>query len=97
MLFEDLIPILYHLPKKLSKLISNHQKVNYKLVYDKGMNSVYFSQVIDKTNVIRWYIGDTILRGYKPFLELKKDMYYRDVRAFVRNPFFPGTVIPAEW
>jgi hypothetical protein len=97
MKFEELIPLLYHLPKKLGKLEAGDQKVNYRLIYDKGMNSVYFSDVLDKTDEVRWYVGNKILPVTGPFLELKKGMYYRDVRAFVQNPFFPGAVFKAGW
>jgi hypothetical protein len=61
------------------------------------MNSVYFNQVLAKTDQIKWYIGNRILPETKPFLELKKNIYYRDVRAFVQNPFFPGTIFKAVW
>jgi hypothetical protein len=94
--FESLTPLLYHLPKKLGRLITSDQEITYYLEYDQGMNAVYVSDVMDKTNLITWYKGPEKLELTKPFIELRSG-YYRDYTAIIRNPFFPDTSIKAVW
>jgi len=94
--FEYLTPLLYRLPKKVGKLITGQQRINYKLAYDNGIGAVYVNDVLDKTNTITWYKAGEELQTDKHYIGLKSD-YYRDYSAFIENPFFPGTSIKAEW
>jgi hypothetical protein len=94
--FESLTPLLYSLPKKVGKLITGQQKIEYRLAYDDGIGAVYVNDVLDKTNTIRWYRAGEALSTEKHYIGLKTD-YYRDYSAYIENPFFPGTSIKAVW